>query len=302
MLLAVSTVATAALAVLPESFNRPMAVPEGVALIGLGISLWRDQRNVAPRPPVAEPSQSERPVSRPDDRPATAADRRSVTGTGHVAGRSRPALVALSAIPLAAGALRLVQLAGGPAVMPADHRFTGFPGRPGRPHRRCRRLRARRCVPVRAPAPAPPRAGTDGPGGSLAVAGLMVAVSALWLTLFYEPQPGTGDLLSCSAWSSPRRWPACLVLGFNAIRRRDIAAHRAWMTRAYALGLGAGTQAFTEGIGEAVFGTATCVGDLAKGAAWVINLAVAEWVIRRPAMLADAALARRSSRRTPVTT
>jgi len=44
-LLAVSTVATAALAFLPESFNRPMAVPEGVALIALGISLWRDQRN-----------------------------------------------------------------------------------------------------------------------------------------------------------------------------------------------------------------------------------------------------------------
>ena len=46
-LLAVSTVATAALAVLPESFNRPMAVPEGIALIGLGISLWRDQRRTA---------------------------------------------------------------------------------------------------------------------------------------------------------------------------------------------------------------------------------------------------------------
>jgi hypothetical protein len=43
VLLAVSTSATAALAVLPESFSRPMAVPEGVALIGLGISLWRDQ-------------------------------------------------------------------------------------------------------------------------------------------------------------------------------------------------------------------------------------------------------------------
>jgi hypothetical protein len=40
-LLAVSTVGTAALAVLPEAFNRPMAVPEGVALIGLGVSLWR---------------------------------------------------------------------------------------------------------------------------------------------------------------------------------------------------------------------------------------------------------------------
>ena len=44
LLLAVSTVGTAALPVLPASFNRPMAIPEGVALIGLGISLWRDQR------------------------------------------------------------------------------------------------------------------------------------------------------------------------------------------------------------------------------------------------------------------
>ncbi len=39
-LLAVGTIATASLVVLPESFNRPMAVPVGLALIGLGISLW----------------------------------------------------------------------------------------------------------------------------------------------------------------------------------------------------------------------------------------------------------------------
>ena len=53
------------------------------------------------------------------------------------------------------------------------------------------------------------------------------------------------------------------------------------MIRAYALGLGAGTQAFTEGIGGAVFGTGVVAADLAKGAGWVINLAVAEWAIRR---------------------
>ena len=47
-LLAVGTAATVALAVLSESFNRPLAVPTGVALIGLGISLWRDQRKTAP--------------------------------------------------------------------------------------------------------------------------------------------------------------------------------------------------------------------------------------------------------------
>jgi hypothetical protein len=50
VLLAVSTVATVALAVLPESFDRPMAVPEGFALIGLGYSLWRDQRTPAAVP------------------------------------------------------------------------------------------------------------------------------------------------------------------------------------------------------------------------------------------------------------
>ena len=44
-LLAVSTAATAALAVLPESFNRPFAVPAGIALIALGVSLWRNPRD-----------------------------------------------------------------------------------------------------------------------------------------------------------------------------------------------------------------------------------------------------------------
>jgi hypothetical protein len=44
-LLAVGNVSTLALAVLPDSFNRPLAVPTGIALVGLGVSLWRDQRD-----------------------------------------------------------------------------------------------------------------------------------------------------------------------------------------------------------------------------------------------------------------
>src|SRR4029077_18544619 len=88
---------------------------------------------------------------------------------------------------------------------------------------------------------------------------------------------------------------ASLVLGVAAARRRDIAAHRAWMIRAYAIALAAGTQAFTEGIGSAVFGTGVLRGDLAKGAGWVINLAVAEWAIRR----GPPSAARRSCRTVP---
>lgn len=58
ILLSVSTIGTAALAVLPESFNRPMAVPEGVAMLALGVSLWRDQRN-AVDVPAARPAPAE---------------------------------------------------------------------------------------------------------------------------------------------------------------------------------------------------------------------------------------------------
>jgi hypothetical protein len=46
-LFAYGTVSALALAALPVSFSRPFAVPTGIALIGLGLSLWRDQRRQA---------------------------------------------------------------------------------------------------------------------------------------------------------------------------------------------------------------------------------------------------------------
>jgi hypothetical protein len=44
-LLAAGCVATLALSKLPESFDRPFAVPVGIALIGLGVSLYRNQHS-----------------------------------------------------------------------------------------------------------------------------------------------------------------------------------------------------------------------------------------------------------------
>ena len=76
-----------------------------------------------------------------------------------------------------------------------------------------------------------------------------------------------------------------IVLGFTAIRRRDVTRHRAWMMRGYAIGLGAGTQVLTLMVGELIAGPPSEFSRaLLMGAAWVINLAVAEWIIRkRPA-------------------
>lgn len=189
------------------------------------------------------------------------------------------ALVLLSAIPLVAGMLRLVQLAGGPAVIPADDRFARLPllvvvhivgaaiyalGGVGQlmPRFRRQHLTWHRRT-----------------GRVIGVAGLLVAASALWMTLLYPAKPGTGDLLYVLRLLFGSAMVSCLVLGIGAARRRDIAAHRAWMIRAYAIGLAAGTQAFTEGISGATFGTDILTADLAKGAGWVINLAVAEWAI-----------------------
>src|SRR5690242_21754832 len=53
-LFAYGTVSALALAALRESFNRPFAVPVGIALIGLGVSSWRDQRR--PSEPVEAPA------------------------------------------------------------------------------------------------------------------------------------------------------------------------------------------------------------------------------------------------------
>jgi predicted membrane protein DUF2306 len=76
---------------------------------------------------------------------------------------------------------------------------------------------------------------------------------------------------------------ACaLVLGFVTVRRREFAAHRAWMMRAYAIGQGAGSQAVLFGIWMAAAGEPdVTTRALIMGTAWTLNLAVAEFIIRR---------------------
>ncbi len=53
------------------------------------------------------------------------------------------------------------------------------------------------------------------------------------------------------------------------------------MLRAYAIGMGAGTQALILMAGEMIAGKPSVLSRaVLMGAAWVINLAVAEWIIR----------------------
>jgi uncharacterized membrane protein YozB (DUF420 family) len=94
------------------------------------------------------------------------------------------------------------------------------------------------------------------------------------------PQEGTGDVLYLLRLAFSTAMVAGIVLGFAAIRRREIARHRAWMIQACAIALAAGTQAFTVG-GGALFGDGVLAHDLSIASAWHINLAVAESAVRR---------------------
>jgi uncharacterized membrane protein len=154
------------------------------------------------------------------------------------------ALVVLSLIPVIAGSLRLVGIAGGPQLLPTNPRidaspapvvvhvfaavlyaFLGafqFPARLRRRHPDWHRRSGR----------------------ILVGAGLLVAGSGLWMTLSYAGAPG-GDLLWGIRLVVGSAMAAFIVLGFTAIRRRE------------AVSLGSG---------------------------WVINAVVAEWVIRRPSV------------------
>lgn len=116
--------------------------------------------------------------------------------------------------------------------------------------------------------------------GRVAVAAaLLAAVSGVWLAC--DALASDGVLLFAFRLLAAAGMGVFIVLGLVAIRRRRLPRHRAWMIRSYAIGLGAATQVFTLGFGEALFGASQLTVALLNGAGWAINLAVAEWAIRR---------------------
>lgn len=116
--------------------------------------------------------------------------------------------------------------------------------------------------------------------GRVAVAAaLLAALSGVWLA--FDALASDGVLLFAFRLLAAIGMGVFIVLGFVAIRRRRLPRHRAWMIRSFAIGLGAATQVFTLGFGEALFGRDQLTVAVLNGVGWAINLAVAEWAIRR---------------------
>jgi hypothetical protein len=119
-------------------------------------------------------------------------------------------------------------------------------------------------------------------GRVLFPAGLGVALTGLWMTAFYDLPDKDTVVVNGVRYVVGVVMAVSLVLGVRAALRRDFMTHRAWMMRAYALAMGAGTQALLIGPYIALAGMpGPVVNTVLMTAAWVINAAVAEWVIRR---------------------
>ena len=119
-------------------------------------------------------------------------------------------------------------------------------------------------------------------GKVLAMCGLVAASSGLWMAHFYPWSQGDGVGVYVERLVFGSAMIISIALSLDAVRRRDFVSHGAWMTRGYAIGMGAGTQALTHLPWFIFVGKP---GESARtflmGLAWVINVVVAEWVIRR---------------------
>ncbi|MFI7678204.1 DUF2306 domain-containing protein [Actinophytocola sp. NPDC049390] len=190
--------------------------------------------------------------------------------------RVTAALLALTAVPVIAGAFRVTELGTGGAVTDDNARFFADPvpvllhivgaslfcvlGAFQFLHGPRHRVLGRLIVPC----------------------GLVAALSGTWMAVFYPLPAHDGDLMMVLRLAFGSAMAGALVLGFVAVRRRDFGAHRAWMVRGYAIGQGAGSQAVIFGCWIAVAGQPDVLTRaLLLGAGWVLNLVVAEWIIRR---------------------
>lgn len=192
-------------------------------------------------------------------------------------------LIVLALVPSIAGAFRLTELTAGAEITPDNARFFASPA-PVIIHIVSATLYfllgAFQFVPSLRAKPRYHRLA----GRILIPAGLLAALSGLWMTVFYAYPEGDGGLLFALRLVFGTAMVVSILLGLRSVMRREFRQHSAWMTRGYAIGVAAGTQVFTTIPWVLVFGEPDrFTASVLLGAGWVLNLIVAELIIRRRA-------------------
>lgn len=189
-----------------------------------------------------------------------------------------------SFIPTFGGLLRVAELLGGQAILPANARALAYPlpivvhvlssflfcilgAFQFLPSVRRYRLDLHRLM-----------------GRVLVVAGFVSAATGLWMTHFFMfPEDLQGALLYWVRIVLSLAMCGLIIWAVISVRSRNVRAHGSAMVRAYAIAQGASTQAFL-GIGWIVAVGTEPQGplrDVIMVAAWGINLVAAEYLISK---------------------
>ena len=203
-----------------------------------------------------------------------------------------------SSVPSLGGLLRVVELLGGPAIVPENPRAIAFP-LPIVVHALSSLLfcllGALQFVPgLRRRRPGLHRR----MGMAVMAAGCLSALTGLWMTyVFAFPRELQGALLYWVRIGVSLSMIGLIVCAVVAARSGKIARHAAAMTRAYAIGQGASTQAVLGIAWMAAFGTEVMGPwrDILMVSAWCINLCIAQFLIDR--LIASGAQVTKASHR-----
>jgi uncharacterized membrane protein len=192
-------------------------------------------------------------------------------------------LLFISAIPLAAGITRLMGLTGNPEIRTENARFVAAPF-PVIVHILSASLFSMLGALQFSSGLRQRRPRWHKVSGRIVVAsGIFTALTGFWMTLMYPiPLELQGGLLCGVRVFVSVVMLISICMAVAAAMGGDIATHRAWMIRAYALGQGAGMQVVVLLPWMLLIGKPTMLQrDALMSLAWLINLLVAETAIQR---------------------
>jgi uncharacterized membrane protein len=192
-------------------------------------------------------------------------------------------LLLISAIPLAAGIARLMGLTGNPEISTENARFVAAP-LPVIVHVLSVSLFSILGALQFSSGLRQRNLGWHRVSGRIVVAsGIFAALTGWWMTVMFPipPELQGGLLYSVRVFVSVAMLLS-IFLAVAAVKRGDIATHRAWMIRAVALGQGAGMQVVVLLPWMLLIGKPSMLQrDVLMSLAWLINLLVAEMAIQR---------------------
>lgn len=196
-------------------------------------------------------------------------------------------LVLFSLAPALAGASRMAELAGDPAITEENARFVESP-MPILVHLVAVTIYSLLGAFQFSPGFRRRRNGWHRIAGAVLIpAGLGTALTGMWMTAFYDLPSKDTAVVNGARYVVGIVMVTGILLSVRALLRHDYVTHGAWMTRAYALALGAGTQTLLLGPWLAVARpqpddpAMPVVFTILMTLSWAINAVVAEWVIRR---------------------